>query len=93
MRNPWHVNITSEGGCGAHLQNGHRNAGEGQEQQTNPVTDGTSREVLNGVSFGLARELVAIPGYDEEVLYVFTDNLAVVAPKRRHRVEEKRERF
>ncbi len=69
-----------------------RDAEEGEEEEADPVAERTSRKALDWISFGLAGEFVTVPGDDEEVLHVFADDLAVVAPKRRDGVEQKRER-
>ena len=38
-------------------------------------------KLLDGVSLGLAGELIAVPGNDEEVLYVLADDFPVVPPE------------
>lgn len=48
-------------------------------------------EMFDRVPPRLAREFVAVPGDDKEILHVFADDLAVVSPDRRDRVEQERE--
>ena len=57
---------------------------ERKRDEADPVAKRASREVLNAVSLGLAREFVPVPGDNEEVLYIFSNDLAVVPPEWGH---------
>ena len=91
MPDPRQIDVDRQGPGGAHLENGDREAEKGKEDQADPVANRAARELFDGVSLGLAGEFVTIQRYDEEVLDVLADDLAVVAPEGRDGIEEKRE--
>lgn len=91
MPDPWQVDVDCQRPGGAHLKNGDRETEKRKEGQTKPVTKRAAREPFDGVSLGLAGEFVAVQRYDEEVLDVFADDFAVVAPEGRDGIKEKRE--
>ena len=81
MVDPRQVDIDRQRPGGAHLLNGDGEAEEREKEETGPMAQRAAGKLLDGVSLGLAGELVAVPGNDEEVLYVLTDDLPVVPPE------------
>lgn len=55
------------------------------------MTERSSGKPLDTVSFQFTCELVAIPRYDQEILDVDSNRLAVRAPERSYGVEQERQ--
>ena len=54
------------------------------------MLEGSPRKCLNGVPLCLPSELVSVPRDDEKVLRVYADDLSVVPPEWRNRIQENR---
>ena len=55
------------------------------------MTERSSRQMFNVVSFRFASELVPVPRNNEEILYILSDAFTVRPPEWRDGVEEERE--
>lgn len=55
------------------------------------MSEGTSRNVLDGIALCFSSELVAVKGDDEEILDVDAESLAVSSPERSDIVQQERQ--
>lgn len=62
-----------------------------ETEQADPVPERTRREAADWIPLGLPGKLITVPRDDEEVLNVLPYDLAVVAPKRCHGIEQEGE--
>ena len=60
---------------------------DGEYQKTKPMTERPSRQAHDRISLRLARELIAVPRDNQEVLNVNANRLAVAPPERSDRIQ------
>jgi hypothetical protein len=81
------VHECTENGC-TYLQIGDGERAQKEEEECKPVLDGAARKRRDIIPLLLSRELVAIPGYNEEICDIFTDGPPIIPPNGCNVVED-----
>lgn len=84
------VHECAKNGC-AHLQIGDGECRQKEEKECEPVADGAARKRQDIIPLRLSRELVPIPGYNEEICDIFANGPPIIPPNRRNVVEDERQ--
>jgi hypothetical protein len=83
------VHECTKNGC-AYLQIGDGECAQKEKEECEPVTYGAARKRRDIIPLLLSRELVPIPGYNEEICDIFTDGPPIISPNRCNVVEDER---
>lgn len=84
------IHECTKNGC-ARLQIGDGECAQKEEEECEPVADGTTRKRCDVVPLRLSRELVSVPGYNEEIFDIFADGPPIIPPNWRNIVEDERQ--